>query len=159
MKPRTALFLLSAVTAAALCGGCAVYPSNAPAGYGGGYGYEDGGYYDGYGGYPPYGYGYAPPPPNVYLGFGGYSGSRDPYWGRGYRGDWNGGRNWHGNGGGHPPPNNQPPPPHAGGGGGPPPGGGGGHAPPPQGPRGGGRAPAAPSVDVSPNNGSRMTNH
>jgi hypothetical protein len=153
MKPRACLFLLSAVAAAALCGGCAVYPSNAPGGYAGyGYGYDDG-VYDGYGGYPPYGYGYAPaPPPNVYLGFGGYSGSRDPYWGRGYRGDWNGGRNWHG-GGGHPPP------PGAGGGGGPPPGGGGGHAPPPQGPRGGGRAPAAPAVDVSPNNGSRMTNH
>jgi hypothetical protein len=158
MKPPASLFLLSAVTAAALCGGCAVYPSNAPAGYGS-YGYDDGGY-DAYGGYPPYGYGYAPAqPPNVYLGFGGYSGYREPYYGRGYRGDWNGGgRHWNG-GGGRPPPNNQPPPPHAGGGGGPPPGGGGGHAPPPQGPRGGGRAPAAPAVDVSPNNGSRATNH
>ncbi|APR35544.1 hypothetical protein [Paraburkholderia sp. SOS3] len=158
MKPRTSLYLLPAIAVAALCGGCAVYPSNAPVGYSG-YGYDGGVYdgYDGYGGYPPYGYGYAPaPPPNVYLGFGGYSGSRDPYWGRGYRGDWNNGRNWHG-GGGRPPPNN-PPPPHAGGGGGPAAGGGGGH-PPPQGPRGGGRAPAAPAVNVSPNNGSRMTNH
>ena len=151
MKPRASLFLVSAVTVAALCGGCAVYPSNAPGGYGG-YGYDDG-VYDGYGGYPPYGYGYAPaPPPNVYLGFGGYSGYRDPYWGRGYRGNGYGGRTWHGNGGGRPPSNNQPPPPHAG-------GGGGGHAPPPQAPRGGGRAPAAPAVDVSPNNGSRATNH
>ncbi|MFC0402840.1 hypothetical protein [Paraburkholderia rhizosphaerae] len=157
MNPRTSVLLISAAVAAALCGGCAVYP-NAPPAYG--YGFEDGGY-GGYTGYDTYGYGYPPAQSNVYLGFGGYSGPnyRDPYWGRGYRnhGDWNDGR--HSGGGGNPH-NTQPapPPPRAGGGGG---GGGGGH-PPPQanhGGGGGGRAPAGRAVDVSPNNGSRITNH
>ncbi|CAB3747399.1 hypothetical protein [Paraburkholderia humisilvae] len=155
MNPRTTLLFVSAVAAAALCGGCAVYP-NAPPAYG--YGYEDGGY-GGYTGYDTYGYGYPPPQSNVYLGFGGYSGPnyRDPYWGRGYRerADWNDGR--HSGGGGNP--HSQPgtPPAHGGGGG---PGGGGGHPPPQAGHGGGGgRAPAGRAVDVSPNNGSRATNH
>jgi hypothetical protein len=156
MKPRAPLLLASSIAAAAaLCGGCAVYP-NAPPAYGG-YGYDDGGY--GYGGgYDASGYGYAPAPPNVYLGVGGYSGPGDPYWRRGYHdhGDWNHSGNWHGNG--HPPQNNPAPAPRAGGGG-PPGGGGGGHPPPSQGPRGGGHAPDGRSVDISPNNGSRATNH
>jgi hypothetical protein len=152
MKPHASLSLISAtLAAAALCGGCAVYPgANAPQAYGYGPGP-----YDGYDGYDNYGYGYPPAQSNVYLGFGGYSGPSygDPYWRRGYRGDWNGGR--HSNRGGNP--NPQPPPPHAGGGG--PPAGGGGHPPAQGGYPGGGKAPPARAVDVSPNNGSRATNH
>ncbi|CAB3770978.1 hypothetical protein [Paraburkholderia solisilvae] len=153
MESHASLSLISAALAAvALCGGCAVYPgANAPPAYG----YAPGDY-GGYDGYDNYGYGYPPAQSNVYLGFGGYSGpsNRDPYWRRGYRGDWNDGR--HPNSGGNQNPHTQPPS-HTGGGG--PPAGGGGHPPAQGGYPGGGKAPPARSVDVSPNNGSRATNH
>ncbi|GAB2885303.1 hypothetical protein GCM10027093_20420 [Paraburkholderia jirisanensis] len=141
----------------ALMGGCAVYPNGAPA-YGSYDGYGD----NGYGGYDGYGYGYAPPPQtNLFLGFGGYSGRSyyggDRYERRGYRGgDWHGrggGGGGHGGGGG---PHGAP---QAG-------GGSGGGAPPAAGPSGGGRGNGGggggnrgAKVDVSPNNGSRITNH
>jgi uncharacterized membrane protein YgcG len=161
---RQTPLVAAALALAALLGGCAVYPNGAPA-YGSYGGYGDNGY--GYGGYDGYGYGYAPPPQtNLFLGFGGYSGPSyyggDRYGRRGYRGgDWHGrGSSGGGGGGGG----------HGGGGGGPhgapQAGGGSGGGQPAAGPSGGGRGNGGggggnrgAKVDVSPNNGSRITNH
>jgi uncharacterized membrane protein YgcG len=151
--------VFAALALTALLGGCAVYPNGAPA-YGSYGGYGD----NGYDGYDGYGYGYAPPPQtNLFLGFGGYSGRSyyggDRYERRGYHGggDWHGrgssgGGGYGGGGGGH-------------GGGGQHGAGGSGGAPPAAGASGGGRGNGGgggnrgAKVDVSPNNGSRITNH
>jgi hypothetical protein len=144
MRSRASLAFVSAVTVSALYG-CA-YPDGQA-----GYGFSDGSgyapyddYYYGYG-YAP-GYGYVPPQSNLFFGFGGYSRPYYPYWRHGHHGHWSGGgRHWGGGGHSH--------------GSSPPTAGGGGGAAAAHGPVGGGKAPAGRSVNISPNNGSRATNH
>ncbi|NUY32058.1 hypothetical protein F0160_16325 [Paraburkholderia sp. JPY303] len=132
---------LAGLVAAALLGGCAVYPDGTPM-YGNGYGA-----YSGYDGYAP---GAAVvPQTNVYLGYSDYGPGRyyGPPPGYGYRGhpgdnDWHHGNDRGNNGGGAGQPHGGPPPQGAAGGprgpsganGGPPPGAGG---PPPAQPQAG----------------------